>query len=165
MDRKQLTTIGLFVYGTILVTSFLHILDSFLAYSHDVALGPLTIPGWLGGVGVALGLDMAILYFSYLSVALRGQPGAATAKGAANAAMLLVWFAVLHSMVWDHVAAGRWLEVAVGFCLSLFVPLTAHRAGAGRDRPYAGRAALPAVCSAGQGGDPRARQPGGCSEG
>lgn len=128
MPKRQLTTIGLLVYATILVTSFLHVLEAFLAYSHPVTLGPLVIPGWVSGVGVALGLDLSILYFSYLSVILPG-PGAHTAKQASRAAMLLVWFAVLYSMVWGHVAAGRWLEAGVGLLLSLFVPLTSLRVG------------------------------------
>ncbi|ADH65350.1 hypothetical protein Mesil_3557 (plasmid) [Allomeiothermus silvanus DSM 9946] len=128
MPKRQLTTIGLLVYATILVTSFLHVLEAFLAYSHPVTLGPLVIPGWVSGVGVALGLDLSILYFSYLSVILPGS-GAATAKQASRAAMLLVWFAVLYSMVWGHVAAGRWLEAGVGLLLSLFVPLTSLRVG------------------------------------
>jgi hypothetical protein len=128
MPKRQLTTIGLLVYATILVTSFLHVLEAFLAYSHPVTLGPLTVPGWVSGVGVALGLDLSILYFSYLSVILPG-PGALTAKQASRAAMLLVWFAVLYSMVWEHVAAGRWLEAGVGVLLSLFVPLTSLRVG------------------------------------
>ncbi|MCL6528218.1 MAG: hypothetical protein K6T57_15270 [Thermaceae bacterium] len=129
MQKRQLTSIGLFVYATILVTSFLHVLEAFLAYSHPVQLGPLVIPGWIAGVGVALGLDMAILYFSYLSVILQGQPGALTAKRASTAAMFLVWFAVLYSMVWGHLAAGRWLEALVGVALSSFVPLTSLRIG------------------------------------
>jgi len=54
MQKRQLTSIGLFVYATILVTSFLHVLEAFLAYSHPVQLGPLVIPGWIAGVGVAL---------------------------------------------------------------------------------------------------------------
>lgn len=128
MPKRQLTTIGLLVYATILVTSFLHVLEAFLAYSHPVTLGSLVIPGWVSAVGVALGLDLSILYFSYLSVVLSGS-GAVTAKQASRAAMLLVWFAVLYSMVWGHVAAGRWLEAGVGLLLSLFVPLTSLRVG------------------------------------
>ena len=61
MPKRQLTTIGLLVYATILVTSFLHVLEAFLAYSHPVTLGPLVIPGWVSGVGVDLGLDLSIL--------------------------------------------------------------------------------------------------------
>jgi len=128
MAKRQLTTIGLLVYATILVTSFLHVLEAFLAYSHPVTLGSLVIPAWVSGVGVALGLDLSILYFSYLSVILPGS-GAHTAKQASRAATLLVWFAVLYSMVWGHVAAGRWLEAGVGALLSLFVPLTSLRVG------------------------------------
>ena len=128
MAKRQLTTIGLMVYATILVTSFLHVLEAFLAYSHPVTLGSLVIPAWVSGVGVALGLDLSILYFSYLSVILPGS-GAHTAKQASRAATLLVWFAVLYSMVWAHVAAGRWLEAGVGALLSLFVPLTSLRVG------------------------------------
>ena len=128
MAKRPLTTIGLLVYATILVTSFLHVLEAFLAYSHPVTLGSLVIPAWVSGVGVALGLDLSILYFSYLSVILTGS-GAHTAKQASRAATLLVWFAVLYSMVWGHVAAGRWLEAGVGALLSLFVPLTSLRVG------------------------------------
>jgi len=128
MAKRQLTTIGLLVYATILVTSFLHVLEAFMAYSHPVTLGSLVIPAWVSGVGVALGLDLSILYFSYLSVILPGS-GAHTAKQASRAATLLVWFAVLYSMVWAHVAAGRWLEAGVGALLSLFVPLTSLRVG------------------------------------
>jgi hypothetical protein len=128
MNKRQLIWIGLFVYTTILVTSFLHLLHALLRYSHPVQLGDLMIPGWIGAVGVALGLDMAILYFSYLSVRLRGM-GAAMAKQAAVSAMLLVWFAVAYSMVWDHLLAARWADAAVGFILSTFVPLTAMRIG------------------------------------
>jgi hypothetical protein len=128
MAKRQLTTIGLMVYATILVTSFLHVLEAFMAYSHPVTLGSLVIPAWVSGVGVALGLDLSILYFSYLSVILPGS-GAHTAKQASRAATLLVWFAVLYSMVWAHVAAGRWLEAGVGAALSLFVPLTSLRVG------------------------------------
>ena len=128
MAKRPLTTIGLLVYATILVTSFLHVLEAFLAYSHPVTLGSLVIPAWVSGVGVALGLDLSILYFSYLSVILPGS-GGHTAKQASRAATLLVWFAVLYSMVWGHVAAGRWLEAGVGALLSLFVPLTSLRVG------------------------------------
>lgn len=141
MSKLRLLQAGLFVYVTILVTSFLHVLHSFLQYSQEpVRLGDFTIPGWLGGLGVAVGLDLAVIYFSFVAVVLQSEQkderghliphsGAVSAKQGGVWAMLLVWFAVVYSMVWSRVEAGQWVAAFIGFVLSTFVPLTSLRIG------------------------------------
>lgn len=141
MTKLRLLQAGLLVYITILVTSFLHVLHSFLQYSQEpIRLGEFTIPGWLGGLGVAIGLDLAVIYFSFVAVVLQGEqkdergnliphPGALSAKQGGVWAMLLVWFAVLYSMVGGHLEAREWVEAGIGLVLSLFVPLTSLRIG------------------------------------
>jgi hypothetical protein len=141
MSKLRLLQAGLVVYITILITSFLHVLHAFLAYSDKtIQLGSLSIPGWWSGLGVAIGLDLAIIYFSFVSVFLQTNekdaqgktiqsPGALAARYGATWAMLLVWFAVVYSMVWQHLQAGEWVPAFIGFILSLFVPLTSLRVG------------------------------------
>jgi hypothetical protein len=120
---------GLGVYVLILVTSFLHTWESYLPYSGTGETDPLVDPR-LEALGVALGLDMAIIYFSFIGVLRRSR----TAKSASVTAMLLVWFAVLASMLGlpERLTAfrpGDWPHLAVGFLLSLFVPLSSLKVG------------------------------------
>lgn len=129
MERNRLFVAwGLGVYVLILVTSFLHTWESYLPYSGNGA-DSLVDPR-LEALGVALGLDMAIIYFSFIGVLRRSR----TAKSASVTAMLLVWFAVLASMLGLPERLGSatpadWPYLAVGFLLSLFVPLSSLRVG------------------------------------
>ncbi|MDX2007426.1 MAG: hypothetical protein SFU83_19485 [Meiothermus sp.] len=132
MNKTILVYVGLMVYVTILVTSFLHVLDSFMLYNtKDIVLNNLVIPGWLAGFGVAIGLDLAVIYFSFVGV----LTGSRIAKQGSVYAMLLVWFAVAYSMVHSHfpaMAAGdsaAAISFWVGLILSMFVPLTGLRVG------------------------------------
>lgn len=141
MTKLRLLQAGLLVYITILVTSFLHVLHSFLQYSQEpIRLGEFAIPGWLGGLGVAIGLDLAVIYFSFVAVVLQTEqkdeqgnliphPGALSAKQGGVWAMLLVWFAVLYSMIGTHLESQDWVKAGIGMVLSLFVPLTSLRIG------------------------------------
>lgn len=129
--NRWLVVWGLAVYVLILATSFLHTWESYLPFSGS-ADQPLVDPKW-EALGVALGLDMAIIYFSFIGVLRRSR----TAKSASVTAMLLVWFAVLVSMLrlpesLTPLLGGDYTHLPtllVGFALSLFVPLSSLRVG------------------------------------
>jgi hypothetical protein len=115
---------GLAVYVLILVTSFLHTWESYLPFSQH---GPKLVDPRLEALGVALGLDMAIIYFSFIGVLRQSR----TAKAASVTAMLLVWFAVMVSMLGlpEALKEGDPARNLIGFVLSLFVPLSSLRVG------------------------------------
>jgi hypothetical protein len=115
---------GLFVYVLILVTSFLHTWESYLPFSEH---GPKLVDPKIEALGVALGLDMAIIYFSFIGVLRQSN----TAKAASVTAMLLVWFAVMVSMLGlpEALKESDPAKNVIGFILSLFVPLSSLRVG------------------------------------
>lgn len=104
--------LGLFIYALALFTSFMHVWEVYSRFGgHFPALDRV----WVA-LGVALGLDLTALYYSYLSV-----QGIKSARLGSYMAVSLVWFAVLVSLM---TGAQTLLERAVAFILSSFVLVT-----------------------------------------
>jgi hypothetical protein len=108
----MLIRLGLAIYTITLFTSFLHVWEVYSRFGDQF---PVLDRVWVA-LGVALGIDLAALYYSYLSVI-----GVRSAKIASYLAVSLVWFTVLVSLLSN---AHTPTEKAVAIVLSSFVLVT-----------------------------------------
>ncbi len=108
----MLIRLGLAIYAITLFTSFLHLWEVYSRFGDNF---PVLDRVWVA-LGVALGIDLAALYYSYLSVI-----GVRSAKIASYLAVSLVWFTVLVSLLSN---ANTLTEKAVAIVLSSFVLVT-----------------------------------------
>ncbi len=108
----MLIRLGLAIYAITLFTSFLHLWEVYSRFGDNF---PVLDRVWVA-LGVALGIDLAALYYSYLSVI-----GVRSAKVASYLAVSLVWFTVLVSLLSN---ANTLTEKAVAIVLSSFVLVT-----------------------------------------
>ncbi len=111
----MLVRLGLGIYTLTLLTSFMHVWE---AYSKFGSGFPFVESVWVA-LGVAVGLDLSALYYSYVAV----LTGSKLARTASLSSVLLVWFAVVTSML--RLPEGLPLHQAlVGLVLSGFVPVS-----------------------------------------
>ncbi|AYJ74704.1 hypothetical protein phiFa_03 [Thermus phage phiFa] len=110
-----LVRLGLAIYALTLLTSFMHVWEAYSKFGSEF---PFVEPVWVA-LGVAVGLDLSALYYSYVAV----LTGSRLARTASLLSVLLVWFAVVTSML--HLPEGLPLTQAlVGLVLSSFVPVS-----------------------------------------
>jgi hypothetical protein len=111
----MLVRLGLGIYTLTLLTSFMHVWEAYSKFGSEF---PFVEPVWVA-LGVAVGLDLSALYYSYVAV----LTGSRLARTASLLSVLLVWFAVVTSML--HLPEGLPLHQAlVGLVLSSFVPVS-----------------------------------------
>lgn len=112
---RGLVKLGLVIYALTLLTSFMHVWEAYSKFGSEF---PFVSPVWVA-LGVAVGLDLSALYYSYVAV----LTGSKWARTASLLSVLLVWFAVVTSML--HLPDGLPLHQAlVGLVLSSFVPVS-----------------------------------------
>ncbi len=105
----MLIRLGLLIYAFSLFTSFMHVWEVYARFGGEF---PVLDRVWVA-LGVALGLDLTAIYYSYLSVL-----GVKTAKVGSYFSVGLVWFAVLISLL---TGTHTLSEKVIVFVLSLFV--------------------------------------------
>ncbi|API81820.1 hypothetical protein G20c_12 [Thermus phage G20c] len=110
--RTPLIRLGLGIYALALFTSFMHVWE---VYSRFGAHFPVLDRVWVA-LGVALGLDLTALYYSYLSVL-----GVKSARVGSYLAVSLVWFTVAVSL---FSGTQTTTDKVIALVLSTFVLVT-----------------------------------------